>query len=125
MIVYLKTSCAVVNCAVLLCCVMRTRFFKITERGSTIGTEIKSGIATFLTMSYILLVNPQILGAAGGQQLLSSVLCVCTVSLPARWQGTGHAGCAAQLLCFNWLAGICMQLPAAAVKTASPAASRG
>jgi xanthine/uracil/vitamin C permease (AzgA family) len=50
---------------------MLSRFFKITERGSTIGTEIKSGIATFLTMSYILLVNPQILGAAGGQQLQS------------------------------------------------------
>eukprot|EP00878_Enallax_costatus_P005110 GHUV01005372.1.p1 GENE.GHUV01005372.1~~GHUV01005372.1.p1 ORF type:complete len:538 (+),score=89.65 GHUV01005372.1:187-1800(+) len=41
------------------------RFFKVSERGSSIGTEIKSGIATFLTMSYILLVNPQILGAAG------------------------------------------------------------
>jgi xanthine/uracil/vitamin C permease (AzgA family) len=28
--------------------------------------EVKSGVVTFLTMSYILLVNPQILGAAGG-----------------------------------------------------------
>jgi xanthine/uracil/vitamin C permease (AzgA family) len=41
------------------------RYFKISERGSTIGTEIKAGVVTFLTMSYILLVNPQILGAAG------------------------------------------------------------
>lgn len=40
-------------------------FFRVTERGSTIGTEIKAGICTFLTMSYILLVNPQILAAAG------------------------------------------------------------
>ncbi len=41
------------------------RYFKVSERGSSIGTEIKAGVITFLTMSYILLVNPQILGAAG------------------------------------------------------------
>jgi AGZA family xanthine/uracil permease-like MFS transporter len=41
------------------------RYFRVSERGSTIATEIKSGVVTFLTMSYILLVNPQILGAAG------------------------------------------------------------
>lgn len=69
------------------------RFFKITERGSTIGTEIKSGIATFLTMSYILLVNPQILGAAGLpvkavvtatalSSTLASLLCGLTANLP-------------------------------------------
>ena len=40
-------------------------YFKITERGSTIGTEIRSGCVTFLTMSYILLVNPQILAQIG------------------------------------------------------------
>lgn len=41
------------------------RYFKITERGSTISTEIRAGVVTFLTMSYILLVNPQILANAG------------------------------------------------------------
>jgi hypothetical protein len=41
-------------------------YFKVSARGSTISNEIKSGVVTFLTMSYILLVNPQILGAAGG-----------------------------------------------------------
>jgi hypothetical protein len=40
-------------------------YFKVSARGSTISNEIKSGVVTFLTMSYILLVNPQILGAAG------------------------------------------------------------
>ena len=40
-------------------------YFKITERGSTIGREIRSGCVTFLTMSYILLVNPQILAQIG------------------------------------------------------------
>lgn len=37
------------------------RFFQIDERGSSIGREIRAGVVTFLTMSYILLVNPQIL----------------------------------------------------------------
>lgn len=40
-------------------------FFKITERGSTIGTEFRGGTATFLTKSYILLVNAQIMQRAG------------------------------------------------------------
>jgi hypothetical protein len=37
------------------------RFFLIEERQTTIATEIRAGIVTFLTMSYILVVNPQIL----------------------------------------------------------------
>ncbi|RME56692.1 MAG: NCS2 family permease [Deltaproteobacteria bacterium] len=41
------------------------RFFAISERGSTPGTEIRAGVATFLTMAYILFVNPEILSAAG------------------------------------------------------------
>jgi adenine/guanine/hypoxanthine permease len=39
------------------------RYFKITERGSTTRTELVAGLATWLTMAYILFVNPQILGA--------------------------------------------------------------
>jgi adenine/guanine/hypoxanthine permease len=39
------------------------RYFKITERGSTVRTELVAGLATWLTMAYILFVNPQILGA--------------------------------------------------------------
>src|SRR6185312_7299316 len=38
------------------------RFFKITERGSSVRTEIIAGLATWLTMAYILFVNPTILG---------------------------------------------------------------
>lgn len=41
------------------------RFFKIEERGSTVGTEFRAGLASFLTMAYILVVNPQILQEAG------------------------------------------------------------
>lgn len=37
------------------------KFFRISERGSTVGREIKGGVITFLAMSYILVVNPYIL----------------------------------------------------------------
>jgi len=39
------------------------RFFKISERGSSMRTEIVAGVATWLTMAYILFVNPAILGS--------------------------------------------------------------
>jgi AGZA family xanthine/uracil permease-like MFS transporter len=41
------------------------RFFKISERGSTVRIELFAGVTTWLTMAYILFVNPQILGFAG------------------------------------------------------------
>ncbi|MER6349707.1 NCS2 family permease [Streptomyces sp. NPDC001595] len=40
------------------------RFFRITARGSTVGREIRGGLATFFTMAYILVLNPIILGSA-------------------------------------------------------------
>ncbi|WP_324649754.1 NCS2 family permease [Georgenia sp. H159] len=40
------------------------RFFGVTAAGSTFPREARAGLVTFLTMSYILFVNPQILGAA-------------------------------------------------------------
>ena len=40
-------------------------FFKIKERGSTVGREIVGGVTTFLAMAYILAVNPGILSASG------------------------------------------------------------
>ncbi len=39
------------------------KWFHITDRGSNVRTEIIGGAVTFLTMSYILFVNPQILGS--------------------------------------------------------------
>jgi AGZA family xanthine/uracil permease-like MFS transporter len=48
------------------------RYFDVSERGSTIAAEVRAGAATFLTMAYILFVNPQILGsvaAPGGVKL--------------------------------------------------------
>ncbi|MFJ8964679.1 NCS2 family permease [Lentzea sp. NPDC102401] len=40
------------------------QFFRITERGSTFGREVRGGITTFVAMSYIVLLNPLILGAS-------------------------------------------------------------
>ncbi|WP_433586221.1 NCS2 family permease [Microbacterium hydrocarbonoxydans] len=37
------------------------RFFEISRRGSTIGTEIRGGLVTFVTMAYIVILNPIIL----------------------------------------------------------------
>jgi AGZA family xanthine/uracil permease-like MFS transporter len=34
--------------------------FLISERGSTICTELRAGLASFLTLSYLLLVNPMV-----------------------------------------------------------------
>jgi AGZA family xanthine/uracil permease-like MFS transporter len=45
-------------------------YFKITERGSTVATEIRGGLVTFFTMSYIIVLNPLIIGtvqASGGE----------------------------------------------------------
>ncbi|GAB2887184.1 NCS2 family permease [Myroides odoratimimus subsp. xuanwuensis] len=42
-------------------------WFKISERGSTVGREVRGGIVTFLTMAYILVLNPIIL--TGGADL--------------------------------------------------------
>lgn len=40
------------------------RYFHITERGSTLGREMRGGLATFFAMSYIIVLNPLIIGAA-------------------------------------------------------------
>jgi AGZA family xanthine/uracil permease-like MFS transporter len=39
------------------------RLFRVAERGSTVGTEVRGGLVTFVTMSYIIVLNPLILGS--------------------------------------------------------------
>jgi AGZA family xanthine/uracil permease-like MFS transporter len=39
------------------------RYFEISARGSTVGREVRGGLATFFTMAYIVVLNPLILGA--------------------------------------------------------------
>ena len=40
-------------------------YFKVSERGSSVSTEVRAGVTTFLVMAYILFVNADILGATG------------------------------------------------------------
>ncbi len=44
---------------------MITRFFDLDGHGTTVRTELFAGLTTFLTMAYIVVVNPLVLGAAG------------------------------------------------------------
>jgi len=41
------------------------KFFKLKENGTTVRTEVFAGITTFMTMAYILAINPSMLSAAG------------------------------------------------------------
>lgn len=44
---------------------MLQSYFKLDEHGTSVRTEVLAGITTFLTMSYIIFVNPEILGGTG------------------------------------------------------------
>jgi len=47
---------------------MLERFFRLKELGTTVQREIIAGVTTFMTMAYIIVVNPQILSEAGMDQ---------------------------------------------------------
>ena len=75
---------------------MLNSFFKLDQHGTTVRTEILAGITTFLTMAYIIFVNPSILAAAGMDQgavfvatclsaaIGSAITRVCPWSIAAR-----------------------------------------
>lgn len=48
------------------------RFFEITKRGSSIATEVRGGVVTFITMAYIVILNPIIL--SGGTDVAGDTL---------------------------------------------------
>jgi len=60
------------------------KFFKLKENNTTVKTEIIAGLTTFMTMAYIIALNPNLLtnfGADGGQQLWNGVfLATCIAS---------------------------------------------
>ncbi|HWV78831.1 MAG TPA: NCS2 family permease [Isoptericola sp.] len=49
------------------------RLFKITERGSTTGREIRGGLVTFFAMAYIVILNPLILGGTSAENAPTDV----------------------------------------------------
>ena len=44
---------------------MLEQFFKLKEHDTSVRTELLAGLTTFLTMSYIVFVNPDILSGTG------------------------------------------------------------
>ena len=50
------------------------KFFKISERGSTLRAEIVGGITTFFAMAYIIFVNPDMLSVAMGAEMRTPLL---------------------------------------------------
>lgn len=59
---------------------MIERIFKLKEQGTNVKTEIIAGITTFMTMAYIIVVNPAILEAAGipkGPSMVATILSAC------------------------------------------------
>lgn len=50
------------------------RFFSIRQRGSTIGRELRGGLVTFVTISYIIILNPLILGGAANADVAGNSL---------------------------------------------------
>ena len=57
---------------------LRMTIFKLKENQTTAGREIVAGVVTFMAMAYIIFVNPKILAAAMGNELLPAlVLATC------------------------------------------------
>ena len=59
------------------------KLFKLKQNGTTVRTEIVAGLSTFMTMAYIVALNPNLLtgfGANGGQQLWNAVFMATVLS---------------------------------------------
>lgn len=69
------------------------RYFQITAAGSTIGREARAGLTTFLTMAYILFVNPSILSKAiqlgEGVNTFGQLLCATAIAAAVGTLGMG------------------------------------
>ncbi|HIE06400.1 MAG TPA: NCS2 family permease, partial [bacterium (Candidatus Stahlbacteria)] len=56
---------------------MIERLFKLKESGTDVRTEVLAGVTTFITMAYIIIVNPAILEAAGipkGPSMVATII---------------------------------------------------
>lgn len=71
---------------------MLERYFRLSEHGTNVRTELMAGLTTFLTMAYIIFVNPQILSTTGMDQgavfvatCLAAALGSAIMGLYAKW----------------------------------------
>jgi AGZA family xanthine/uracil permease-like MFS transporter len=63
------------------------RWFRIGERGTSVRTELLGGVTTFITMAYIIVVNPAILQAAGIPTGPSTVATILTAAFGSLLMG--------------------------------------
>ena len=64
-------------------------FFRFSEKGTSLRTEVIAGLTTFMTMAYIIFVNPAILGTEGTGLPVSGVFfatCVAAAAKRARME---------------------------------------
>ncbi len=61
------------------------KFFKLKENNTTVGTEVVAGLSTFMTMAYIVALNPNLLTSFGaeGQGLWNAVFMATVISAAA------------------------------------------
>ncbi len=71
---------------------MVKEYFRLDSRQTTTRTEVVAGVTTFLTMAYIIFVNPAILSAAGmDKQALVVVTCIASAIMTAVMGLIGNA----------------------------------
>ena len=65
---------------------MLNKLFKLEENHTNVKTEVLAGITTFMTMAYILAVNPTMLSAAGMDATAVLIAtCLAALSEPLPW----------------------------------------
>ena len=71
---------------------MLDRIFNLTENNTTLWREVGAGFTTFITMAYIIFVNPQMMAAAGMDQgasfvgtCLAAALACLVMGIYANW----------------------------------------
>ena len=70
------------------------RFFKLSEKNTTVKTELLAGLTTFIALAYIIFVNPNILSEAG---IPKEAAIASTIRWPIfnRWPSSGGTARAA------------------------------
>ena len=63
---------------------MLEKWFKLKENNTNVKTEVVAGVTTFMTMAYILAVNPSILSASGMDS--NAILMATALRSLAHWR---------------------------------------
>ena len=99
------------------------RFFELSERGTTVGTEVKAGVTTFMVMVYIVAVNPLILiagplgstrcAAAAATALVAGVMTIPWGSSPTTRSPWPRAWASTRVVAFGLSSALGMTPPGA------------